>query len=161
MGTSQSYSVSVQPLSHQPWTRPRTASLPSDISKAYLRAEKKGAVCVGYWKKEAVQGGWMVQGGCDQVQQGGSVTARVSPNVSAARGTYAGLGSSLLLSQEGDGDRKLQESYKVGMFLESSVSGYFVSRFLLWPILVRREINGGVLNILKYKMYTFMDSGHF
>lgn len=30
-------------------------------------------------KEEVVQGVWMVQGGCDQVQQGGSVTARVSP----------------------------------------------------------------------------------
>lgn len=29
-------------------------------------------------KEEAVQGAWMVQGGCDQVQQGGSVTAWVS-----------------------------------------------------------------------------------
>ena len=133
MGTSQSYSVSVQPLSHQPWTRSKTTSLPSDISKAHLRAEKKGAVCVGYWKEEAVQGGWMVQGDCDQVQQGGSVTARISPKVSAARGTYAGLGSSLLLSQEGDGGRKPQDSYKVGMFMESSVSGYFVSRFYCGP----------------------------
>ena len=30
-------------------------------------------------KEEAVQGVWMVLGGCDQVQQGGSVTAWVSP----------------------------------------------------------------------------------
>ena len=87
-----------------------------------------------------MQGVWMVQGGCDQVQQGGSVTARVSPKVSAGRGTNAGLGSSLLLSQEGDGGRKLQESYKVGMFLESSVSGYFVSRFYCGPFLSERKL---------------------
>ena len=140
MGTSQSYSVNVQPLSYQPRTRLKTTSLPRDISKAHLRAEKTGAVWGGYWKEEAVQGVWMVQGGCDQVQQGGSVTARVSPKVSAGRGTNAGLGSSLLLSQKGDGGRKLQESYKVGMFLESSVSGYFVSRFYCGPFLSERKL---------------------
>lgn len=116
MGTSQSYSVTSVPLSHQHRARSKTTSPPSDNNKARTRKEEKGDAGGLYWKEEIVRGGLGVLGDSDQVRCD-SVTPRCTPKSRPLPSTQVELGS-FLSSQDSDGDRKPLETFKVGMFIE-------------------------------------------